>query len=290
MKSQARVRGLSFAAALALATAAAGCAAKVEEKPRPAEAPAALAKERECFGGPAGMVLGMVEQHASPTAEQRATLAAIRSELELDPETRRALHDKLKTSAITVLRSGTAKSGDFERSVDLAVGAIEERIGRASDALEEIHAILTPEQRQAVAAALSVKIEEKHGRLRAGERDARQRDGFRRVASHLMLSSLQIDKLVAIKQELVGKKEELRPSREELLALVAAFESEDFASALQELREKKSRILRERVKSASERTDSVLSVFTQEQRELLADLILEGPEKVLFGEDRARVE
>jgi hypothetical protein len=44
-------------------------------------------------------------------------------------------------------------------------------------------------------------------------------------------------------------------------------------------------VLRARVATAGKRTDSVLSIFTREQRQILADLILEGPHKLLFGDE-----
>ena len=99
-----------------------------------------------------------------------------------------------------------------------------------------------------------------------------------------MLSKLQIDQLGTIKKELLGESKQLRPTREEMLELVTAFEGEDFATTLDAFREKKLALLKVRVANAGKRADSVLSIFTPEQREILADLILEGPAKVFLGQ------
>lgn len=294
MKSQAqgRARRASLTVLLgALAVAgAAGCAAKVDEKagdPEP-RAQQLRAQHTRHFRGPVAVVIDAVKQHADPSAEQLEALDTIASEARGDCESRRALHARLKSSAVAVLRSGSASSEGFEQAVDEAVRAVEERVQRSMDALEEIHGVLEPEQRKAVAEALRAHIAEKFGRDRRD--DPRQREGVRRFASYLMLSSLQLDKLALVKKELLGERQELHPSREELLELVDAFEGEDFRAALLAFREKKSQLLRERVARAGERTDAVLSIFTPPQRELLADLILEGPRKVLFGEEFADVE
>jgi Spy/CpxP family protein refolding chaperone len=229
------------------------------------------------------VVLDTARQHGNLTADQAESLDTIARELELDRESRRGLHEKLRRSAIAVVRSGSADSTEFDQSVSEAVRAVEERVQRSTDALEEIHALLAPEQRSAVAVALRVHLEQK-----LGEREGtkRQRDGFKRFASHLMLSKLQLDQLETIKRELIGERQQLHPSPEELFALVDAFEGEDFGPALDAFRAKKGVVLRARVASAGKRTDSVLSIFTREQRELLADLILDGPRKVLLGDER----
>jgi hypothetical protein len=139
-----------------------------------------------------------------------------------------------------------------------------------------------------VATALRAHIDETFGKR--PDHEKRHRDGFKRVASHLMLSTLQIDKLKALKQQLLGEKQRLRPSREELLALVDAFEGEDFRAALNEFQDKKLAILREHVADAGERTDSALSILSPEQRVLLADLIQDGWRKIILGKDAAQSE
>jgi Spy/CpxP family protein refolding chaperone len=284
MTSQAQSRTpflVAAAAALMLAGTATACAAKVEQK-APEEAKTeqlgrAEGKARH-FRGPVARVIETVKLHGNLDADQQATVDTIQSELEEDREGRRELHEKLKTSAIGLIRSGSAQDPEFDRSVKEAVAAIEERIQKGTDALEELHAILRPEQRKSVAAAMRVKIAERYGQAK---NDKRHEGTFKKFASHLVLSQLQVEQLKTIKQELLSDKEQLRPSREEVLSLVDAFEGEDFSTALGEFHAKKSKILQAHVRKAGQRTDSVLAVFTPQQRELIADLILEGPAKVL---------
>lgn len=272
---------MAAAASLMLASTATACAAKVEQK-APSEANTeelgrADAKARH-FRGPVARVIETVKLNGNLDADQKATVDTIQTELEADHEGRRELHEKLKTSAIDLIRSGSAQTPEFERSVKEAVAAIEERIQQGTDALEEIHAILRPEQRKSVAAAMRVKIEERYGRAKD---DKRHEGTFKKFASHLVLSQLQVEQLKTIKQELLSDKEQLRPSREEMLALVDAFEGENFSTELDAFHVKKSKILQAHVRKAGQRTDSVLAVFTRQQRELIADLVLEGPAKVL---------
>jgi hypothetical protein len=291
MQSQAQGRArfrrlLAVAGCVALLGAAAGCASKVDQKAP--EQKAAAAKElsapaqRHHFRGPVQNVIDTVYAHAELTSEQFDHVGAIETDLEENSPGCEELHDKFKTSAVAIVRSGTANSEEFDQSVSEAVGVIEQRLQHETDALEEIHGVLEPWQRAKVAAALRVKIADKFGPPPEAKR---HREGFSRFASYLVLSKLQLDQLATIKKELIGEKQRLRPSREELTALVDAFESDDFSKPLDEFREKKIALLHARVADAGKRADSVLSIFTPEQRELLADLILEGPGKVLLGED-----
>lgn len=231
---------------------------------------------------PAMVVIEAARQHGDLTAEQAQTIDAIALELEDERESLRAVKKEIRTSAVAVVRAGTADSEVFDRSVAEAVAAIETRVEHSMGAIEEIHAMLEPDQRVAVAAALRARLDERFGPK--PKREKRERDGFKRFASHLMLSAAQVQELQAIKKELVGERRELRPSRDELYALVDAFEGEDFGAALDAFHADKSRILRARIARAGERTDTVLSIFTPQQRELLAELILEGPRKVLLGD------
>lgn len=292
MKSKAqggaRVRLIGFASTVALVGAAAACAAQVDQKAPEPQEPASQelrAPAGRHFKGPVAVVIEAARTHGNLSADQAGTLDTIAAELEAEHGSHKALHEKLRTTAVAVVRSGTADTKEFQASVDEAALAIEERIGRRVDALEEIHATLEPSQRARVAAALRAKLEERFGRKREGE--PRRAEGFRRFAAHLVLSNVQIDQLQALQKDLFGEREQLHPSRDELFALVDAFEGENFSAALDDLREKKSKVLRAKVATAGKRTDTVLSIFTPEQREILAELILDGPRKVLLGDEPA---
>lgn len=280
MKRQALGRSrlvLTLVGAVALVGAAA-CAAKVERQ----EDVAAQQAKAERQWSPVKVVIDAARVHGNLSIAQEDTLDAIEVELDANHESCAAMREKFRGTAAAMVRSGTVDQEEFDRNVAEAVKLIEERIQQTNDALEEIHAILEPEQREAVADALHDYVDSKFGPK--PELEERHPRGFKRFASELMLSALQVKQLMAIKKELIGNKRELRPSAEELHAMIDAFAGNDFSTALADFHAKKRRILLDRVTHASERADTVLSIFTPEQRDLLADLILEGPSKVLLGE------
>ncbi len=263
------------------ALALAACTAQVADKTQQTDVPAKTAQAARHLHGPVSAVIEAARAHGNLDAAQAAHLDAVAADLQAGRADRHALHQKLKSSVAAVVRSGSADSAEFDRSVSEAVRVFEARVDQSVDAVEEIHAILTPAQRVAVAAALRARIDAHFGPRRA---NLRERKGFKRVATYLVLSTFQLDKLEAIKKELLGEKKQLRPSRDELLALANAFEGDHFSAALETFRAGKIAILREHVARAGQRTDTVLSVFTPQQRDLLADLIVKGPREVLLGE------
>lgn len=291
MKRQA----LALAATVSLAvTGAIACTAKVEEGSKETakvdvrESTKALTHEgrrHQHLHGPLRIVLQAARADASLSDAQLESLAAIESDLKRERAGRKALRERLKRSAVAVVRAGNADSPEFDASVKEAISAFKERADQHADALEEIHGVLTPAQRSAVAIKLRAHVAEQLG----APRDTKRREeGFKRFANELMLSTLQVEKLRTMKTELLGETQRLRPTAEEAYALIDAFEGDDFRTALNAYRAKKLAILEKRVESAGQRTNSVLSIFTAEQRTLIADLILEGPKKVLLGEPGAR--
>ncbi len=282
-QAQGRIRRFAIVFGAAALVGGAACAAQVDEQPSRVEVEAET--QRHHHKSPVSVVIDAARMHADLTAEQAQILDEIAAELEDGHEARQALRDKLRVSAVDVVRSGTTDSEAFQQAVDEAVAAIEAHIESRSDMMEEIHALLDPEQRAAVADALRAHIDRKLGPKPAERRQERRRDGFSRFVSHLALSTLQVDQLMAIKKELIGDGQRLRPSRDELHALVDAFEGESFRAALDELHAKKGKLLRAHVAKAGDRADTVLAIFTPEQRDLLAELILEGPSQVLYGEE-----
>ncbi len=260
----------------------AACAARVQDKAQKTDvAPAQLAAESaRHLHGPVNAILTATRENVQLTASQKQTLSAIASDLRTDRSSRHAMHEELRSSAAAVVRSGTADSALFNKSVNEAVRVFTQRADAVESALEELHATLTPAQRKAVAAALRARIDQRYGHRH-------HRRGFRRIASYLMLSTQQVDALEAMKKKLLGEQKRLRPSRKELVALANAFQGDNFDSALEAFRADKLAILREHVARAGQRTDTVLAIFTPEQRDLLADLILRGPEKVLLGTGRS---
>ncbi len=294
MKSQAKERTslhrrVAFAAAGALAlSGAVACAANVDEKPKEQEVAAKdlsadqSARAHRHYRSPVNIIIDAARAKADLTPAQASSLTTIEAELRLDHESKRELGKRLKKSAIAVVRSGDTNSKDFEQSVSEALSAMEERMQQKVDAAEEIHGTLDESQRAAVATVLRAEIDKKFGPR--PEADKRRKDGIKKFTAQLMLSTFQVDKLKAIKKEMMGEKERLRPTRAELNQLVDAFEGEDFRTALNAYHAKKVKVLRQHFADAGQRTDTILSVFTPEQRALMADMIQEGPKKVMLGE------
>jgi hypothetical protein len=281
-----RLRSLAPFAVVAAALWSTACAAKIDQPAgeRRAEVTKAASAEpvraARAHRGPVVVVLGLARQHGSLDGEQSEAFEQLEAELAEDPAARRALRERLTRGAVAVLRSDAADGAALDRSLSDATSAVTERVSRRAAALEEIHVRLRPEQRGAVARALRVHLEQRFGAPRTA---SRPKHGARRLVEYLALSRLQLEQLRTLKKELIGERETVHPSREELYGLADAFARDDFAGTLNPLVEHKLDVFASRAKSTAKRADDVLGVFTPEQRELLARLILDGPEKVLLG-------
>jgi len=231
---------------------------------------------------PLRRVFEAVLEHGDLTAEQDETVREIQADLQVDREAKRLGHEKFKAAAVGIVRSGSADSEQFDRAIEQATAAIEERMDAHSDALLELHAILDADQRVAIADALRERIARRFGERKKAHRNK----GIKRVVSYLMLSPLQLDKLKAMHEELMGPTKRLRPSRDELESLVAAFEGDEFEEALDAFHDEKIAILKKRIARAGEHTDTVLTLLDDGQRELLADLIERGPKSVFQAETK----
>ncbi len=274
------------AAAGMFAVSAAGCATAEQDPQGEAAEQAREAQARQDRSGPVLALIEVARQDAFLSLEQEQALDELAAELEDDQEGFRALREQARAAAVAVVRAGAIEPGERDRLVAEGVAAIEEHVLRTMDAIEVVHAILEPDQRAAVADGLRARLDERFAETKK-DHEARHRNGFARFASHLVLSEKQVDELAAARKELMGDADKLRPSREEMYGLVDAFASDDVRPAMDALHARVSRVLRARVARASDRADSVLSIFTPAQRDLLADLILEGPSKMILGEAAA---
>jgi len=191
---------------------------------------------------------------------------AIRDRLNRDREDKRQMKKNLRASLVGIVRAGTTDSDDFGRAVDQATEAMQRRVRAGCDALNDLHALLEPEQRSLVADALREQVAER--RQARSERD--ERDGFRKVATKLMLDVTQLSVLERLRDDWRAKHKEVRPSDAEIDGLIDAFEDEDFPEVLAQVTSDKMAIMRDHVASAGGTMQSGLSVLSNDQRSLLA--------------------
>lgn len=246
------------------------CSTQVEDKPKVEQE-----KQRD-HRGPAVIVADAALDNAELTAEQVSRITEIRDRAQVDREDRSALKKELRESASEIVRDGTAGTERFDEAVDKAMAAFEERIEISSAALAEIHGLLDAEQRAVVADALRAHIDARFAKY---ERRKAKRKRFGKIATHLALTGVQMDKLDKAREELIKEKKGLRPSREQLDDLVDAFETDDFVAKMNAFHEDKLTLMREHVAKAGDHVDAVLTILDEDQRHVLAELIILGPKE-----------
>lgn len=225
--------------------------------------------------GPVQVVVEAALERGEMTTEQHAAIISIRDRFDAERRDRRETKERLRTSASDIVRSGTADSEQFDGAVDEALDAIEQRMRITSKALYEVHELLQEEQRSEVASALRSRIAERFERR---AKRAEKRERFKKVVGYLMLTDVQVAGLKKVREEVLGDRKDLRPSREELEALVDAFEGDDFGAAMESFQTAKLKLVRGRVAHLAAHADTALSLLTDQQRDLLAELIEVGPE------------
>jgi hypothetical protein len=270
-------RLLTIAATLGLAAVSGlvACTSKVDSSQE-------VAKERREWKGPLAVVVDVAVERGDLSVDQEEAVLAIRDREEADHHAARALKKRMRASLAQAVRAGTADSEEFQRAVEEATDAIVERITRTSAAIEEVHQMLDSDQRAAVAEGLRDYLDQRYAQR---ERRKAHKSGFKKYAAYLMLTNFQIDELKKLREQLVGERKRLRPSREELEALIDAFEGEDFAAAVDEFHADKLVILQEHVGAAGEHADYALALLSDDQRASLADLVERGPEALGLEKD-----
>ncbi len=234
---------------------------------------------------PAVVVFDAALSETQLTAAQRIAVTAIADRFEADRSDKTELKRELRASAGDIVRVGTTDSEQFEAAIELAVQALEARIRLTANAVADVHALLDAEQRSAVAATLREHVAE---RLAAYARRTRNRERFKRVSVHLMLTGVQLDDLREVRKALVKNRKRLHPTREQIDALVDAFEREDFVAVSDAFHAERLSVMREHLAQFGSHADSALSLLRAEQRALLADLIELGPEAVGLTERKER--
>jgi len=268
-------------ACTALALTLGACTQRVD----PPQEPAARAAEpvHRAHHGPVFVVIDAALALDDLTPEQSTALLAVRDRFDRERRDRRVIKEQLRVSASDVVRFGTADPEAFGQTMDQAMRALEQRVDRSTKALVDVHDILQPEQRSEVADTMRAHIEQRFAQHAMREK---KHERFRKIASYLVLTERQIATFERARKNFASVHHDLRPTRAELEELVSAFEREDFAVTLDAFRAKKLQLIRERAVLAADQADDVLSVLTDEQRDLLGDLIEFGPQAVGIREER----
>ena len=257
------------------ALAVAGCSASAGQTETEQQAPTQQAKAEKHWRGPAVIVIDAAREHGQLSAEQLATLKVIEAELDGQRESRHETRQRLRASAASIVRSGSADPFEMDRALSEVSTTMEARMRASSNALIEVHGILDTEQRNLVADALETQLEERRARHAQRHRHHRQ---FKRLVKRLALTAAQLAELESVKAEMQAKEQRVKPTRVEVDALIDAFRTDDFPRDLEAFQADKIELMRERLASASEQTDTLLILLVPDQRELLANLIQFGPE------------
>lgn len=268
----------ALAAVVGATSAVAGTACGTAEQP-PAET-------LQQWHGPIGFVIDATLEGTDVSDQQAVTLRRIHESVRMDSAKRAQIHDEVKAAAIDVLRIGDADTAQSHDAVMRGATVMERRILEINRAIEEVHATLDDRQRVAVAGVFRDRINQRFGHADA---EVRRKNAFVRFTKYMAMTALQIAQLETLRDMLrdEAEHESVHPTREELLALVDAFEGDDFGEAVDAFHARKIRIMHKRFGVAWAHTNTVLSIFNDNQRVLLADLIDRGPMEVLFGEKTA---
>lgn len=247
--------------------------------------------------GPVAVMVEMAIEHGDLTTEQYEAITAIGEEHAMSRADKEKLREEMKASAAGIVRAGTTDSDEFDGAVDRASSVVEARINASAASMKKLHAALEPDQRVAVADAIAARMEKRFGKEGWKRQEREQVEGrrvsFKQVATHLALSSLQIDKLKMLRDQIKRDNEDekrFKPSRKEVDALVQAFKTDSFGDKLDAFNAEKVELLRDKIDEAGQYTDTALSFLSDDQRGLLAEMIEQGPRKVLLGEEPAQAE
>lgn len=282
MNLRARLSRHALAASIGIASIATVACTQSVEAPQDERAKAA-SELRHHRHGPLHAVVEAAFERGDLSEEQHAAIEVIRDRVDAERSNRHAIKERFRAPASDIVRAGSADSDQFDAATEEAVRVIEARMRLTSSALTEVHAVLEAEQRVAVASALRARIAERFDRK---AKRTQKHKRFEKVVGYLMLTPVQIAGLERVRTEILGDEKVLRPSREELEAIVDAFEGDEFGAAVQSFQDRKLTLIRGRVKHLAKHTNTALSLLTDEQRDLLAELIEVGPEAAGLSEPR----
>lgn len=260
---------------VALAVASTGCGASGTAPATAANAAAADAQgadEQDESRLPRGL------EELNLSASQRRKILALRDKLELRLA---PMEDAGREYALAVAQAVERCDGNhigLEDAASWAVTVGEQVRGAVLDAIDELHAILTPAQRK----ALSQRLRD------AEERNQRERDddeGVRKVGEAVDLSLGQMLQLVVRAQALRNVLEErLGPWRGKLESALIAFGEDDFSIRNHAIAEVPAVLIATRFARDALRT--LLPVLEQQQCKVLGKHIKEAIEEAAAKAER----
>jgi Spy/CpxP family protein refolding chaperone len=289
MASMARRMGLA-ATLLFGAGATVGCAGSAANTPPPATAAAATADDDDVAAGltehhryhhhggvPLFIAMSLDTLGVSP--EQRAAVEKIRAELQARMEPARAAEQSLAAALADGLAAGNIDRAQVDAAVARVTAAAAAVHDASADALNELHAALTPPQR----AALVDKVEshwavwQKANAEEAGS--ANREDGhLATLATELGLTQNQVDEIRAAVGEAMKAVPRLDPQEisTHLRALGDAFRSENFdAKGLTNASGANAHLVGWGAAHMAHFVEAVAPVLTPDQRAKLADRLRE---------------
>ena len=225
------------------------------------------------------MFVAMSLDTLGTTPEQKTAIEKIRADMQAKMQ---PAHDAEKALLLT-LADGAAAGKIDQAKVDAAIAAVSSAAAGVHDAiadsLNQLHAVLTPEQR----AALAGKVEahyavwnQVNSKEEPAEKDAR-RGHLGKLASELGLSTDQVEKIRAnVRASLEGAHVRFDPSETEayVKAFAAAFASDTFdARALPTAGPANAHIATWGATRMAHFYEGVTPVLTPDQRAKLADSI-----------------
>jgi len=226
-------------------------------------------------------LLSAALRHLDLSEQQRTTLTELRSSLRAaEADSAANPHEAFRAQLAQALRSGSVDRARLNQSMAEIEGGIRARTARATDALNELHATLSAEQRQSLVAKLQARMDKKPGKGERGHRGGKEHHRFGKhgpgpgMHTFGMLRGLNLSEDQKARLESARGREKGPEAMQEMLAkhqaerraLLTAFATETFDAGQFIKAESRLEQLRGRLEQKIEFLDKAMSILTPEQR------------------------
>ncbi len=185
---------IAHAAAFVLAAALGGCSSAADDTgagktaqaaqatPEAATPPAAAAPapdHKAHFGhGPAERLIHAALQDSSLSAEQTAKIQTIADELKTAHQAGKASHGEMRTALAAAVADGKLEDAEIADAKAKILAAFDAQAAAGIKAVNALHAVLTPAQRQALVTRVEERMEKFAGRFQDHEgKERREHEG-----------------------------------------------------------------------------------------------------------------